>query len=105
MSQVNPLTLLAAAASDVEEAVRRYDDLSPGLGHAFILDLCELLTHVKHHPEMFQTVKGRVRRAVFQGFPSSLLYRIHVGRTEVIGVLPSRGDPERIAARLLHPRQ
>ena len=105
MSQVKPLTLLAAAASDVEKAVRHYDHLSPGLGHAFLLDLDELLTHVKHHPEMFQAVRGQVRRAVFHGFPYSLLYRIHVGRIEVIGVLPSRGDPERIAARLRRPRQ
>ncbi len=99
MSPAFPLSVFAAAETDVEEAVRWYDGVGPGIGDAFLLDLDELLTHIGQHPEMFQSIKGPVRRAVMRGFPYSVLYRVLAGGIEIIGVLHTHGDPARAAAR------
>jgi plasmid stabilization system protein ParE len=94
-----PLTFLAIAEADVERTVAWYEHHRPGLGSAFIDDLDELLSHIDAHPEIYQEVAGSVRRAVFKGFPYSVLYRILPDRIEVAGVLHAHLSPRRMMAR------
>ena len=94
-----PLTVLAVAEGDIERAVAWYDAQRPKLGDAFLLDLGDVLEHVRQYPEMYQLIAGRVRRAVLHGFPYSVIYRILPDAIQVVGVLHSQLDPARTAAR------
>ena len=93
------LSVLAVAESDIETAVAWYDGQRPKLGDTFLLDLGDVLEHIREHPDMYQAVVGQVRRAVLHGFPYSILYRVLPDAIQVVGVLHSQADPARLAAR------
>lgn len=103
MKRSRPVTLLAAAERDINEAVAWYDGQRPGLGDAFVRDVGERLERIEAYPESHQVAVGRVRRAVLHGFPYSVLYRVLRDRVEVVAVLHSHADPTRVAARRRPP--
>jgi plasmid stabilization system protein ParE len=82
-----------AAAADLEEASRWYEQQKPGLGFQF-LDATEaavkrLLALPRAHPVIY---KDR-RRALVERFPYSLIYRLMDEQVVVLAVVHVRRSP------------
>lgn len=62
-------------ASDVEEAVGRYDPVSQRLADEFLAELRSRITHAAKLPGRFHLIKPGLHRANLKRFPYHFLYR------------------------------
>ena len=91
--------LTDAALQDARAAARSYESLRPGYGELFGRRLHECLRRIAEHPESYQQVNARYRRALLRHFPFLVVYRLKPQGVEVVGVLPEREDPAALTER------
>jgi plasmid stabilization system protein ParE len=65
-----------AAAADVEDAYRWYEDQRAGLGDEFLAAVTTVIESLVAYPERFPVVYRQTRRINLRRFPYSLFYRI-----------------------------
>ena len=94
------LLIHPAAACEIGDAARSYDASRPGLGVAFLRQLDGCFRNIADFPEMAASVLPGYRRAVVQGFPFIVVYRIAGDQLQVLALFPSLADPSRLLARL-----
>jgi plasmid stabilization system protein ParE len=88
------------AAFELADAAASYHATRPGLGRAFVEQVDHALSRIAYFPEIAPVVGGEFRRAVVYRFPFSIIYRVADGEIQVMGVLPTQADPERLILRL-----
>jgi plasmid stabilization system protein ParE len=87
------------AEEDVAEAYLWYERQSPGLGEAFFEELGRLYDKINANPQLFQQIRGEIRRAAPSRFPFGVFYLIAADRIEVLAVLHQMRDPKRWRSR------
>jgi plasmid stabilization system protein ParE len=83
-----------AAAADVEEACRWYEQQRSGLGGEFLLSLDATLRAIGEQPEQYPVLHRATRRALLARFPYGLYYRIHGDLLVIIACMHARRDPK-----------
>ncbi len=99
-NSVGSARLNAAALAEVRATARKYESLRPGYGSLFRQRVQECLRRIAEHPESYQRVDDRYRRALLRHFPFLIVYRITPVGVEVVGVLPERDDPNILTRRV-----
>src|SRR5438309_288083 len=82
-----------AVKQDVRRARMWYEDKRAGLGDEFMKEVHTVLDHVREHPEIYEVVRGNVRRGVTNRFPYIVLYRVEPERVVILGVFHGSRDP------------
>ena len=73
---MKPPIFRPAAAADVEDAYRWYEDQRAGLGDEFLAAVSTVIESLVTYPERFPVVYRQTRRVNLRRFPYSLFYRI-----------------------------
>jgi plasmid stabilization system protein ParE len=68
--EYHPLT-----ASDVNEAVKHYNERRAGLGNEFRAEVYATIERIRNNPYIYTEIEG-VRRAFLKRFPYSIVYRV-----------------------------
>jgi plasmid stabilization system protein ParE len=88
-----PVVFRRAARVEFDAAHKWYEQQRPGLGQTFSDRVHEALQRIAAVPTAHQMIYKDVRRAIVQGFPYSVLYRIQPSRIQVIALFHSSRDP------------
>ncbi len=81
------------ALSEARAIAQWYDRRRPGYGPVFRQKFDELLDRIADHPNGYESVNARYRRAFVRRFPIVVIYRVWSDRVEIVGVRPMRTDP------------
>ncbi len=88
------------AEADIREAKDWYDGISSRLGQRFIAELNRVIALVCEYPEIFALAHKALRRALLQGFPYALYYRVDVESIVIFALFHQARDPDLIKQRL-----
>jgi toxin ParE1/3/4 len=88
------LVVRGAAEADIAEAVRWYEQRSPGLGSEFLRAVDVTLAEIARMPERYPLVRGSARRALLRRFPYGVFFVAGPERVIVIACLHARRDPK-----------
>jgi len=91
------LRLSEAARRHAEKAVAYYDRVRPGHGDEFYDNLSAVLASIADHPEQYQALNLRYRRAMLDRFPFVVAYHFDGRAVLVVGIMPTRADPALLA--------
>ena len=78
-----------AALEDAEEAANWYAERSPRIASRFLDELERLIAAISDAPTRFPVIEGSLRRALFQGFPFSVI-RLEETMPVVVAVAHAR---------------
>jgi len=78
---VKPPIFRPAAAADVEDAYRWYEDQRIGLGEEFLVAVSNAIKSLASYAERFPAIYRQTRRVHLRRFPYSLYYRIMAKRS------------------------
>ena len=90
-------------ASDLREAMRWYDEISPHLGQRFRDLANERFDAIADNPEWFPFAFDDVRFARLKRFPYLMLFRERGDHVQVLGVFHSASDPRKWRHRVNSP--
>ena len=93
--RVIPTVFRPAAAADVEDAFRWYEQQRPGLGEEFLHEPSVALNAIAENPHRFPALHRQTRRALIRRFPYGVYYRFLDTRVVVVACLHGRRDPRR----------
>ncbi|MGD9691404.1 MAG: type II toxin-antitoxin system RelE/ParE family toxin [Phycisphaerales bacterium] len=93
-----PVIILSAAESDIRKAVTYFDEVRPGHGELFRLEVDWAIGMIRRWPHSHEKISPQLRRFVLRRFPYSLVYRPLRSHIRVVGVVATRRDPDIIAA-------
>ena len=96
---MKPPIFRPAAAADVEDASRWYDNQRAGLGDEFLATVGSVVQSLAVYPERFPIVYRQTRRANLPRFPYSLFYRIVDDQVVVVACMHGRRHPRRWQSR------
>ncbi len=88
------------AVADAEGIAEWYQQQSNGVDSRFCATLDRVTKQITEYPESYHRVFDDVRRAVLRPFPYVLLHRVKPTAIEIVGILPTHGDPALILSRL-----
>ena len=83
------------ARSEIANAASWYEGQSVGLGADFLRAIDVTISSIRHNPEQYQRVRGRIRRAVLRRFPYSVFYVLTEDEIVVVGCMHGRRNPKR----------
>lgn len=84
--------LFSRAEENISDAFRYYEDQSIGLGEIFIFHLEEVIVNISEYPEMYQKVRGEIRRGLIHRFPYGVYYLYEQGEVIVLNVFNTKQD-------------
>ena len=87
------IILRPAAAADIEQAFRWYEQRRPGLGDEFLELLDSALGEIRAHPERFPVIHRDTRRMLLSRFPYAIFYRIYESGVVVVACMHAHRDP------------
>ena len=93
-----PILVLPAAESDIDAAMTHYDEVRPGYGELFRLEIDRTLSLIRRWPSGYEQVSPTLRRAVVHRFPYAVVYRVLPDVIRIVGVVPTRRDPAQYTA-------
>ena len=96
---MKPPIFRPAAAADVEDAYRWYENQRAGLGEEFLAAVSSVVEFLLTCPEGFPVVYRQTRRANLHRFPYSLFYRIVDDQIIVVACMHGRRHPRRWQSR------
>ena len=96
---MKPPIFRPAAAADVEDAYRWYEDQRAGLGEEFLAAVSNVIESLGTFPESFPVVHRQTRRVNLRRFPYSLFYRIIDDQVIVVACMHGRRHPRRWQSR------
>ena len=84
----------ARALADINDAYGWYEEQRYGLGANFMAELEDVEARIGQNPELFQRVRGLVRRAMLHKFPYGVFYLAKPEFVSVIAVMHHARDPK-----------
>ncbi|MBI3990030.1 MAG: type II toxin-antitoxin system RelE/ParE family toxin [candidate division NC10 bacterium] len=96
---MKPPIFRPAAAADVEEAYRWYEERRAGLGEEFLTAVQGTWESIMTNPELYPVVHRQTRRALLRRFPYGLYYRVVQGQVVVVACMHTSRDSRRWQSR------
>ena len=87
------------AEQELLEAVSYYENVEPGLGYDFSLEVYSAVQRALAYPKAWPVLDGDVRRALVRRFPYGVLYSEEAGELLIIAVMNLHREPEYWKAR------
>jgi plasmid stabilization system protein ParE len=80
------VTFAAAAAAELVDAVRYYENQSPGLGAAFLSEVHGAVSRIQALPFGWRSISPNTRRCLLHRFPYGIIYQARQGRIRIIAI-------------------
>ncbi|MGD1104355.1 MAG: type II toxin-antitoxin system RelE/ParE family toxin [Terriglobia bacterium] len=93
------LLVRPAAAADIEEAYRWYEQQRAGLGEEFLAAVDSILGDIVAHPTTYPVIHRETRRALLRRFPCAVFFRSYGETAVVLACMHGRRDPSRWKGR------
>ncbi len=93
------LLVRPAAAADIEEAYRWYEQQRAGLGEEFLAAVDSILGAIVAHPTTYPVIHREARRALLRRFPYAVFFRSYGETVVVLACMHGRRDPSRWKGR------
>ena len=93
--RVTRLVFRPAAAGDVEDGFRWYEEQRQGLGEAFVEEVGRTVRAVQATPQRYPVILRDTRRALLRRFPYGLFYRVYADHIVVVACMHASRDPIR----------
>ena len=93
------LLVRPAAAAEMEEAYRWYEQQRPGLGEEFLAAVDSLLGDIVAHPTAYPAIHREARRALLRRLPYAIFFRSYRDIVIVLECMHGRRDPNRWKGR------
>ena len=84
---------LEVAQQELDEAVIHYDDESPGLGNAFLLETLAAIERIRKFPDAWHPMGNEIRRCRLRRFPYGLIYAKDGDDLLILAVAQTRREP------------
>ena len=84
----------SAAKSDLRSAKRYYDELRPGLGEEFVLEVEAQLSKIAEYPNAFRVVQDKTRKVPIKRFLFDIYYAPTDEEIFVVAVVHRRRHPD-----------
>ncbi len=94
------IILLVEAAQDIRNGGAFYEQRQDGLGAYFTQCILSDLESLKLYAGIHKRVSRSIYRLKSKRFPYAIYYRVKFQTTYVIAILPVRGKPLKVEARL-----
>jgi toxin ParE1/3/4 len=88
-----PLIVNPEAEADLVDAKSWYDDVRPGLGDEFLLEVEDVLGGIRRMPELYGKVFQDLRLVLLRRFPYIVVYRVDEDQITVVAVYHTSRDP------------
>lgn len=83
-----------AAEAEFSDAIGYYEDVDPGLGQDFAVEVYSAVERAVAYPRAWATLEGEVRRVLVRRFPYGVLYSEEEHDIVVLAVMHLHRDPE-----------
>lgn len=93
------LVVRPAAAADLDDAFRWYEERRVGLGHRFLASVERTLLEVAEAPGRYRVVHRETRRAHVVHFPYGIFYRVIENEVVVVACFHASRSPRRWSGR------
>ena len=74
-------------------AIDYYNEVEPGLGMAFYLEVEAAIALVETYTDMWTEIGGKIRRCLVRRFPYAILYSKEGGRVFIYAVMHTKREP------------
>ena len=81
------------AEAELSEAIQYYEDVEPGLGQDFAVEVYSAVQRAIAYPRAWKVLEGEVRRALVRRFPYGVLYSAEGDRILIVAVMHLHRDP------------
>lgn len=81
------------AEEELSEAIRYYEDVEPGLGQDFAVEIYSAVQRAIANPRAWTVLDGEVRRSLVRRFPYGVLYAEDDGGILVVAVMHLHREP------------
>jgi plasmid stabilization system protein ParE len=81
------------AEEELSEAIRYYEDVEPGLGQDFAVEIYSAVQRAIANPRAWTVLDGEVRRSLVRRFPYWVLYAEDDGGILVVAVMHLHREP------------
>ena len=92
---IHRLIVRAEARADIVSAHRWYEDQSEGLGLKFVQAVDGCLELIRHNPNAYPKLYKETHRALINGFPFAVFFRIRGSTISILSCTHVRRSPER----------
>jgi plasmid stabilization system protein ParE len=92
---IHKLIVRAEARADILEAHRWYEDRSEGLGLEFARATDTCFDLISRNPNIYPKLYEEVHRALLNGFPFAVFFRVRRNTISIIACTHVRRSPER----------
>ena len=94
------IEILAAAETDLADALSFYNEESEGLGYEFAAEVKHTLGRIVQFPEAWHPLSRRTRRCRMKRFPYGVVYQRRGDMILVVAVMHLRRHPDSWRGRL-----
>jgi len=81
------------AEIELSEAVDYYEDVEPGLGYDFLIEVYSAIRRAMDYPKAWAALEGDIRRSMVRRFPYGVLYSEEADGILVVAVMNLRREP------------
>jgi plasmid stabilization system protein ParE len=81
------------AEAELNHAIDYYEDIDPGLGHDFAVEVYTTIKRTLAFPQAWGILEGKVRRSFVRRFPYAVLYSIEQEGIFVLAVMNLHREP------------
>lgn len=91
---MTPVSLLAPAQRELDEAIAYYEAQVAGLGDAFLLEILRVFDLISRYPDAWHPLGAHVRRCRLSRFPYGVVYAREPAGIVVLAVMHLHRKPE-----------
>lgn len=81
------------AENEFNEAIDYYEDIEPGLGYDFAIEVHSTIIRSVNFPKAWTALEGDVRRSLVRRFPYGILYSEEEGGIFIVAVMHLHRKP------------
>ncbi len=81
------------AKREFNEAIDYYEDIEPGLGYDFALEVHSTILRAVNYPKAWTVLDGDIRRSLVRRFPYGVLYSEEKDGIFIVAVMPLHRKP------------
>jgi len=82
------------AEDEFNRAIDYYEDIEPGLGYDFALEVYGTIQRSIEYPEAWPQLRAGMRRALVRRFPYGIIYAGGINGLQILAVMNLHRDPD-----------
>lgn len=83
-----------AAENEFNQAIDYYEEIEPGLGYDFALEVYATIQLSLKHPDAWPILLGEMRRSLVRRFPYGIIYSVSENELQILAVMNLHRHPD-----------